>query len=56
MNAIKAQDPLNEDAITECLENIVKAFVQFRNALKNFYGKLNTLNCFKIWLDGLLMK
>ncbi|CAH8624161.1 unnamed protein product [Schistosoma guineensis] len=42
MNAIKAQDPLNEDAITECLENIVKAFVQFRNALKNFYGKLNS--------------
>ncbi|CAI2733477.1 unnamed protein product [Schistosoma spindalis] len=41
MNAIKAQDPLNEDVITECLENIVKAFVQFRNALKNFYGKLN---------------
>ncbi|CAH8659746.1 unnamed protein product [Schistosoma rodhaini] len=42
MNAIKAQDPLNEDVITECLENIVKAFIQFRNALKNFYGKLNS--------------
>ncbi|XP_018653729.1 hypothetical protein Smp_133900 [Schistosoma mansoni] len=38
MNAIKAQDPLNEDVITECLENIVKAFIQFRNALKNFYA------------------
>ncbi|CAH8561076.1 unnamed protein product [Schistosoma turkestanicum] len=42
MNAMEAQDPLNESIIIQCLENIAKLFVPFRNSLKNFYGKLNS--------------
>ncbi|KAK4474598.1 hypothetical protein MN116_000721 [Schistosoma mekongi] len=37
IKAIKAQDPLNEDIIIKCLENIDELFIPFRKSLKNFY-------------------
>ncbi|VDQ03709.1 unnamed protein product [Trichobilharzia regenti] len=40
MNAIEAQNPLDEERIAESLENIVQKFLPFRKSLMKFYGKL----------------